>query len=122
MGDGGEFAVHRLRRADDVAAEGLADGLVTEADAEERGVLGAADDFEADAGVVRIARAGGDDDAGGFAGEEFIHRNFIVAEDFDFVTEIAEILDQVPGKAIVIVDEREHSFYVAGLPGMARKL
>ena len=54
-----DLAVHRRRRADDLAAERLADRLVAEADAEDRDLArSGGDQVEADAGLVRRAGAG----------------------------------------------------------------
>jgi hypothetical protein len=50
--------MHEGRRADDAAAIDLADGLVPEADAEDRHHRpGPGDQLKADAGAVRVARA-----------------------------------------------------------------
>ena len=50
------LAVHEVRRADDVAAEGVADGLMTQTDAKHRNLAGeVADQFDADARFVRRA-------------------------------------------------------------------
>src|SRR5450759_2052155 len=55
----GQFAMHRHRCAHDFAAEGLADCLMTETDAEDRNARRRlADEIEADASLVRRARAG----------------------------------------------------------------
>ena len=50
VGDHRQLAVHELRRAFDMAAKGLADRLMAEADAEQRhlGVAGRLDEIEAD--------------------------------------------------------------------------
>ena len=67
--DGLGLAVHELRRADDLAAEGCADGLVAEADAEDGDLLVSRkrgevlDERDEDAGVLRRAGAGREDDA-----------------------------------------------------------
>src|SRR6185369_598792 len=59
MANFGELAVNRLRRPHDVAAERLADGLMAEADAEDRdGRRGLFDQIEADTGLVGRAGAG----------------------------------------------------------------
>ena len=60
VADGAELAVHDLAGAHHAAAEGLADRLVAEADAEERraGLGGGGDQREADAGLVGVAGAG----------------------------------------------------------------
>src|SRR5215472_11535414 len=58
-----KLAVHRDRRADDLAAEGLADGLMAETDAEDRDARRCSrNQVEADAGLVRRARAGREHD------------------------------------------------------------
>jgi hypothetical protein len=61
--DGGDLAVHQLGCAHDAAAEGGADPLVPEADAE-HGALGAkpADDVHRNAGILRASRPRRDDD------------------------------------------------------------
>ena len=53
---------------------------------------------------------------------KIINANFIVAKYFDLMSKIAEILHEVPGETVVIVDERQHRLYVAGLPRLARRL
>ncbi len=65
--DAAGLAVHEVRGANDLAAEGVADGLMTQADAQKRNLAGEApDDVDADAGILGHARAGRDDDALGF--------------------------------------------------------
>ena len=56
------LAVHQARRADDLAAEILPDRLMAEADAEQgpAGIGGGGDEIERDAGLVRRAGAGRD--------------------------------------------------------------
>ena len=70
-----ELAVHRHRRAHHLAAEDLADGLMTEADAEGRdGRRRLGDEIEADAGVVRRAGAGREHDGVGIGGDHLVGR------------------------------------------------
>src|ERR1700693_6084727 len=58
------FAVHDPRRAHDRAAEGGADRLMAEADAENRNLAGETlDEGHRNAGLLRRAWTGGDDDA-----------------------------------------------------------
>ena len=95
---------------DDFAAKGLTDSLMAEADAEEGRITlgGGLDEVEANAGMVGIAGAGGDEDAFGFFREDLIDGDFVIAIDLGFDAQIAQILDQVVGKAVVIVDQRNH--------------
>jgi len=85
VGDVGCFAVHG-RGLDDCAAEGLADGLMAEAYAEEGDVVfgGGFYEVEADAGMVWVAWAGGDHEAFRVFGKDFIDGDFVVAIDACF--------------------------------------
>src|SRR6185295_7977862 len=66
-----ELAMHRNRRAHDLAAEGLADRLMAEADAKDRdGRRCLADQVEADAGVVWRAGAGREHDGVGIGRDD----------------------------------------------------
>src|SRR5690348_6167826 len=60
MMDCRELAVHRLGRANDLAAHRLADRLMTEADTEQRYIAGATHQFETDARAIGIAWPGRD--------------------------------------------------------------
>ncbi len=96
------------------AAEGLRERLVPEADAE-RGDprLGeAAHDLERDAGLVRRARAGRDDDAVGRAFEQLVDAGLVVAHDVELRPELAEVLDEVVGERVVVVDH-QHALHGA---------
>ena len=66
--------MHEPVGPDHVAAERLADGLVAEADAEQRHAGGRrrADQRHADAGLARRAGAGRDHDRGGLEGERLV--------------------------------------------------
>src|SRR5215831_13396377 len=74
------LAVHLLLRSRHRAPEGLADGLVTEAHAEngDAGVE-ATDEVEGDAGVVRRAWPRRDHDAFGPEALHLVHRDLVVA-------------------------------------------
>ena len=104
--DGAELAVHDLVGADDLAAEGLADGLVAEADADERraGLGGGLDEREADAGVVGGAGAGGEEDGRGAHRHRLLDVDLVVAADLGLGAEFPEIVEEVPGVAVVVVD------------------
>jgi hypothetical protein len=118
--DGAGFAVHEVSGADDLASEGCADGLVTEADAEQGDAVGSAacaggnsggemtDEVDADAGFLGSAGSGRDDDAVGAEGLDFSEGDFIVAADFDLSAQFSEILDEVVGEGIVVVEDEDH--------------
>lgn len=106
------LAVHQFWRADDVAAEGCADGLVAEANAQNwradvvlRIVL---DDPDGRSRFLRGAGTGGDEDAVGLHGRNLFGRDFIVATDDDIYTVFAHVLDQVVGEGVVVVENKYH--------------
>ena len=103
------FAVHQFLRADDPAAEGRADSLMAQAHSENWNLAGKAlDQRDADASFLRGARARGDDDALGTHGGNFVERDLIVAANIQFLTQLAEILGEVVGERIVVVEEQNH--------------
>lgn len=96
-----------FRGADDFAAEGLTDGLMAEADAEQGQVMFGSflDEREADARMVGVAWAGGNDDAFGGSFENCIDADLVITMNNSLDTQIAEILDQVVGEAVIIIDQ-----------------
>ena len=102
--------MHRHRRAHHVAAEGLADRLLAEADAEHRnGRRGLVDQIEADAGLVRRAGAGREHDRVRIGGDHVARGHLVVAMHGDLRPQLAEIVDEVEGEAVVIVDQDNHA-------------
>src|SRR5690348_1636129 len=103
--DFGKLAVHRHRCAHDLAAESLADRLVAEANAEDRDARRrGGDQVEADAGLVRRARAGREHDGVRLGGDHGARRHLIVTMHLDLGPELAEIVHEVEGEAVVVVD------------------
>src|SRR5258708_8566493 len=66
------------------------------------------DQINADARVLRRTRARRDHDAFRLHGFDFVNRDLVVAADFDLCSEFPEILNQVVGKRIVIVENEDH--------------
>ena len=93
----------------DAAAERLADGLMTEADAED-GDFSAEllYDFLADAGVLRIAGAGRENDVRGVQSLDFADGERVVADHAHIRLDGRRLLIQVIGKGIVVVNEQYH--------------
>ena len=104
-----QLAMHQGRRAHHAAAIDLADGLMAEADAEDRHRRpGALDQLEADAGPVGIARAGRQHDGLRRLGQHLIDGDLVVAVDARRRAQFAEEMDEVVGEAVVIIDQRQH--------------
>ena len=107
--NGRGLAVHETVGAHDVAAEVVADGLVAEADAEDGFLTGEGlDHVERHARLGGRAGAGRDEHAVGVKGERLGRRDLVVAEDALLHAQLAEVLDQVEGKGVVIVDDEQH--------------
>ncbi len=103
------FAVHDFFRADDFAAERVADGLMAEANAENGNFSGETlDDGHAQAGFARRAGAGRNNDALGTHARDFVESDFVVAADGEFLPQLAEVLRQVVGEGVVVVEQQEH--------------
>src|SRR5437867_9532437 len=105
------LAVHDARRAHDRPAEGGADRLMAQADAEDGDRAGEAlDEGHRDARLARGARPGRDDDAVGTERRHLVEGDRIVAADVEVGAELAEVLDEVVGEGVVVVYyEEPHS-------------
>ena len=63
-----------------------------------------------DAGFLRRAGSGGDDDFFRPHRVDFIERDLVVEIDFNIRAEFAEIVIQVVSERVVIIDEQNHRF------------
>jgi len=94
----------------DLTAKMLADRLMTEAYAKERrpSVGAGGDKIKADACLVRGAGSWREKKCARAAGKCLARRNSVVSNDFDFGSQLHQIVDEVPGEAVVIVDDEDH--------------
>src|SRR5258708_4589162 len=103
------LAVHDGLRAHHASAERFADSLMAQADAENRDLSRElAQHVERDARMLRVARPRRQADPLGIQLRDFIEGNFIVAVRPHVLAQFAEILDQVIGERIVVVDHQQH--------------
>ena len=95
---------------DDLGPEGLADALVTQADAQD-GYPGGEplDGRVRDPGLSRGARPRRDDQVGRVPGLDLVEADLVIADDQDVEAgvDLAEPLDQVIGERVVIVDQHD---------------
>ena len=104
MGDFADLTVHRLGCPNHLGAEGLADALVAQADAEDRQPPGGLfHHLEADAGAVGVAGTGGNDDPLGAQAQRLVGADGVVAAHLDLRPQLAQVMAQVVGKAVVVV-------------------
>src|SRR5579862_175433 len=104
-----KLAVHRQRRPHHLAAESLPDRLMPETDTEQgNGRRRLGDKIEADAGFVRRAGARREHDRLGGHRHDLGGRNLVVAMHDDVRPLLAQIMDEVEGEAVIVVDQNDH--------------
>src|SRR6516165_9918517 len=104
------LAVHELRSAHDVAAERRADGLVSQADAEDGQFAGEVlDERDADARLLRRARARREQNAVGMKRLDFLWRELVVPAHRHLGAKFTHVLHQVVGEGVVVVENENHS-------------
>ncbi len=99
--------MHQARGPHDAASVGLADGLVPEAHAEDRQrPAERAEQLERDAGLVGGAWARGNEQPVGLLGADPRDVDPVVPVDLHLGAELAEVLHQVEGERVVVVDHQ----------------
>src|SRR6185369_2950072 len=107
--DLGCLAVHKSLGANYTPAECFANRLVPKTNAKYRNLFGkCANNRDTYARVRGHAGPGRNHDPLGFQFADLIHRDRVVAIDLRISAKLAQILDQVVGKGIVIVDDQDH--------------
>ena len=101
-----ELAMHDLARAHDLATERLTDCLVAKAHPQQgRFRLGGGGrQGQTNARFVRVTRTGRQDDPTGIKRHRLLHIQRIVAVNRAFCAQFAQVMDQIKGKAVIIVD------------------
>src|ERR1700722_5581239 len=98
-----------MRGSHHFAAECCADGLVSQADAENRYFAGkVANEINADASFLRRARARRNDDPLRPQRFDVVNRYRVVALNLDLCAQFAQILDKVVSERIVVVEYEDH--------------
>src|ERR687890_521815 len=100
------LAMHRRGRAHHLTSKSLPDRLMPEAYADQRdGRGGLVDQVNADAGVLRGAGAGGEDDGVRLGRQHLIRRDLVVAMHEHVRAQCSEIEEQIEREAVVVVDQ-----------------
>src|SRR5271157_5583918 len=104
------LAVHEIGSAHDDAAERRADGLMSQAHAEQRNFrTECCNDLHGNPRFGRRARPGRDNDCFGGKRADFVEGDPVVPRDAHLaLVQFAEILHQIEGERIVIVDDQNH--------------
>src|SRR6185369_8572977 len=114
------FAMYGAGGPDDLAAKRFANRLVPEADAEDRDLsCEAAYRRNRNSGIGGSTRPGRDHDSTAFTFINFIQCDRVVAEDLRIGSELAEVLHEVVGERIEVVDDQQHTYAPASAMAMA---
>jgi len=111
MGDFRELAVHGSRGTHYLAPKRLSHGLVAETHPEnwdDRTQIG--NKRQANACLARRAGSGGEHYRLRIHPDHLMHRNLVIAMDYNIRTEPAQIMDKIKSEAIVIIDQNDHGF------------
>src|SRR6266487_6705458 len=109
MADRRGFSVDDFTRVHNLAAESLADRLMAEAHAQYRDPAGKlAYHSERDPRFIGSTGPGRNDDAFRSHRGDVRRRDLVVAKHPDVRAQFAQILHQIPGEGIVIVDHQDH--------------
>src|SRR6266404_2019612 len=105
---GRSLAVHQSRRLNNLAAEHRADALMAETNAKDRrSRTESANHFVADPGILGPAGTGRDADAFRTKRLDFSDRDLVIPLHYDVAIQHAEMLDEIVGKRIVIIDDQD---------------
>jgi hypothetical protein len=103
------FAVHQFGSTHDFAAERRADGLMSQTHSQHRHIARKmADQFNADSGLLRRARPGREQNPLGVHRLYVGNGELIVPAHQHVGAQFAQILDQVVGEGIVVVEDEDH--------------
>ena len=107
------LAMHHLAGPDDIAAVHLADGLVAQANAQDRQLAGeVANGVHGDARLIRGARARGNHQPLGLQGFNLLNGDFVVAVYLHVGTQLGQVLHHVVGEGIVVIDHQQHNLFL----------
>ena len=114
--------MHQFFRRHDARAENFADGLMPQANAENRNLAAEALDCGfRHAAVVGAAGAGRDDNRPRPRRRDSRRVDFVVAPHFDRRAQFAQKLEQIVGEGIVVVDQQNHRPPSAAAAALARR-
>ena len=108
MSDLADLAVANFLRRHDLAALGCANALMPQTDAQNRQFgIGFLDELDADARFLGRAGAGRQDNAVRIQRQRGISTKFIIANDLGAGANFFQVMDQVPGETVIIVDDED---------------
>ncbi len=109
MVDGRCLPVHQARRANDLRAKGVANRLMAQAHPQDRHAPGKAPHhLDGEAGLLRGAGPRREDDPLWGEALDVVQGELVVAEDGELLAHLREVLHQVVGERVVVVNNENH--------------
>jgi len=106
--------MHQILRAYHFTAKSRTNGLMSQADAEQRNLPGkVANQIDADSRVLRSARTGRNQDAFRPHCLDFADADLVIATHLDLRAQFAEVLDEVVSERVVVVEDEDHALILA---------
>ncbi|VTR66459.1 hypothetical protein DESC_480169 [Desulfosarcina cetonica] len=113
-GNHGGLAMHQPLGRNDLTTKGMGDGLMPQTDPQDGNRSGkTSDHIQADPGGFGPARARRNHDGLGGHGRDIFHVNGVVALDHHAFTDLPEVLHQVVGERIIVVDHQYHFVFAS---------
>lgn len=104
------FPVSGFRSTDDLSPKSHSDRLMPQADAQGRDLGGeGVKNLEGDSGAGRLARSGADEDPPGVEAGDLKRCDLVVSKDLDLRSQLLQVLDQVVGKGVVVINHHDHA-------------
>src|SRR3974377_522539 len=105
------FPMKELRSPDDLCPEGGANGCLSQTNSQNRELFRQLlDQLHGYACLLRCTRPGRNHDLVGLQAHDLLDRNLVVRLHLQCATQFAEVLGQVVGKRIVVVEQQNHFF------------
>src|SRR5436853_3013925 len=105
------LSMHEIRSRNHIPAECLSNSLVSQTDAQDRFLgLKILDQFQGNAGLVRRSWSRRDHNAVRIPAFNFGNLDLIIAVNFRVLAQFSQILDEIIGKRIIVIDYQNHTF------------
>src|SRR6185312_1391270 len=114
------LSMHEITGPDYIPSEGCAQSLMAKAHTQNRKAAAElAKQLDADARILRRAWAGRNEDTFRTQSLHFFHRDLIIAAHDNFRAQLTQILHQVVGERIVVVQNKNHCYQITSAAGLS---
>ena len=120
--DLGSFAVHDPSGAHNFSTENLTDRLMTKTNSQDREASGEMfDDFHGDPGFFGSPGTGRDQDLPWLKFFDLFEGNGVIAVNGHCRSQFSQILDEIIGKRVIIIDHQQHDIIITRNPALCEE-